>query len=117
MTVAALVFPYPAKALWPNSRPHWSQKARAVKQARRDAWAATLEANLPKPTSPVSVTLRVHPRTARRPDADNVVAAFKSLGDGIADALGVNDSTFNAPTVVFGEPMKEGGLTVVLTYE
>ena len=109
--------PFPAKDLWPNSRPHWAAKARAVKKARAWAYTATLAAKVPKPEGRMHIRLLVHPRTANRPDADNVIAACKALLDGMAEALGVDDSTFNAPTVVFCMPAKGGRLFVELVPE
>jgi len=101
--------PFPAKDLWPNSRPHWAAKARATKKHRAWAYAATLAAKVPKPEGRVNFIVTVHPRATRKIDADNAIAAMKGYFDGIADALGVNDSTFNAPMVLFGLP-RPGGL-------
>ena len=101
--------PFPAKDLWPNARPHWAAKARATKKHRAWAYTATLAAKVPKPEGRVNFILTVHPRATRKIDADNCIAACKGYFDGIADALGVNDSTFNAPVVLFGTP-KPGGL-------
>jgi crossover junction endodeoxyribonuclease RusA len=104
-----IILPFPAKELWPNSRPHWAAKARAAKKARAWAYAATLAAKPLKPEGRVNFIVTIHPRATRTIDTDNAIAAMKGYFDGIADALGVNDNTFNAPVVLFGTP-KPGGL-------
>lgn len=99
--------PYPAKALWPNGRTDRYGKWREVKKHRAWAHTATLEALQRDGTGglgqlPVPLKIRVHAKPrGPLPDKDNCVAAAKSLIDGIADALRVNDATFAAPTVEF----------------
>lgn len=109
--------PFPAKELWPNGRSHWAAKARATKRHRAWAYAATFAAKVPKPEGRMNLRIVIHPRTANRPDADNCIAAAKCLIDGMAEALGVNDSTFNAPAVTFGMPAKGGKLFIELVPE
>lgn len=95
--------PYPHKALWPNGRAHWAAKAREVKKHRHWAYVAARAA---KPIytgdTPIAVSLTVHgkPRGVM-PDKDNCIAAMKAYQDGIADALGIDDARFLAPTVSF----------------
>lgn len=97
--------PWPAKALWPNGRPHHMEKAREVKRHRAWARIATLEVLPPDFAHDgglIPVTLEIHAKPkGPLPDADNCIAAAKSLLDGIADALKVNDRCFAAPKVVF----------------
>lgn len=99
--------PYPAKALWPNGRPHWATKAREVKKHRGWARYAALEALQSQNMiwlgeGPIPVAIRVHGKPkGPLPDKDGVVGAAKSLIDGISDALGINDRHFAAPTVEF----------------
>ena len=109
--------PFPDKALWPNGRPHWAVKARAFRSHK--AWAVVaMRAERPDlVSSRVAVDLTVHPKTRNRIDADNCVSASKAYLDGIAVALGVDDSTFDAPTVTFGEPVKGGLFKVTVTYD
>jgi len=109
--------PFPAKILWPNGRGHWAEKARAVKSARQSAWAAALAAGVKSlPLGyPFAIAVTVHPKTRNAIDRDNCVAALKSYLDGIADALGVDDRTFDTPTISFGEPIKGGLLSLTLT--
>jgi hypothetical protein len=75
-------------------------KAREAKKLRRDALFATKAASIRIGDSPIPVHIIVKPkRLGRLPDADNCVAAAKAALDGIADALGINDRHFAAPTV------------------
>lgn len=110
--------PWPPRALWPNGRSHWSQRARLVKQFRKIAWALTREALQRTPIyiqeGPIKIGLVFHPPTVRQRDQDGMIAACKSLLDGVADALGVNDARFKL------EPMdgavEKGGQIVVVVY-
>lgn len=101
--------PYPNKDLWPNGRAHHQVKARAAKAHRAWADLATVEA-LAKGTvdvhqRPIPIKIIVHAKkSGSLPDRDNCIAAAKSLLDGIAQRLGVNDIAFAAPTVEFAYP-------------
>lgn len=110
--MTAIRLPFPAPALWPNKRAHWAVKARETKKHREWAFLATKEARVPTPTGRVDVTLIIHPKTAHGIDADNAVSANKAHLDGIAQALGVNDSTFNSPAVRFSEVVKGGAVVI-----
>ena len=107
--------PYPHKALWPNGRAHFQAKAREAKKHRQWAAVATWEAKGCKKAPEgenIPVTLYVHPKPrGPLPDKDNCIAAAKSMLDGIADALKLNDRQFAAPRVVFAEP-REGRFVV-----
>jgi crossover junction endodeoxyribonuclease RusA len=95
-----IVLPFPHKALWPNGRAHWAIKAREAKKLRQEAAWATRAASLRIGDSPIPLHITVHPkRTGPAPDRDNIIAAAKHALDGIADALGINDRHFAAPTV------------------
>jgi crossover junction endodeoxyribonuclease RusA len=109
--------PFPAKALWPNGRAHWAVKAKAFKVHKDWAILAMWAARCVPAGSRVAVDLTVYPKTRHTIDADNAVSACKAYLDGIALALGVNDSTFNAPTVTFGEPVKGGLFVVTVSYD
>lgn len=115
-TKATLTLPFPDKALWPNGRAHWATKARAVKSARQSAWAAALAADvksLPRGYG-YAIAITVYPKTRNPIDRDNCVSACKAPLDGIADALGVDDRTFDTPTIAFGEPIKGGLMRVTV---
>lgn len=109
-----IALPYPHKALWPNGRAHWAVKAREAKKLRTAAAWATKAASPRLGDSPIPLHITVHPkRTGPAPDRDNVIAAAKHAIDGIADALGINDRHFAAPTVeVSGERTGQFIITV-----
>ena len=70
-----------------NARQHWRARAAAAKRQRAAA-RLCLSAH-PRPTGPVVVTItRVAPRAL---DSDNLAGACKSVRDGVADWLGVDD--------------------------
>jgi crossover junction endodeoxyribonuclease RusA len=84
-----ITIPLPPAALKPNSRPHWSRKARAAKAYRKAAWAATVAATspgLPMRWRKASVQVTAFFKTVRHPDPDNLIASLKAAFDGIADA-------------------------------
>ena len=97
--------PYPHKALFPNGRAHWAVKARETKKHR--AWAcnamrATKGIYTGDTRIKVALTVFCKPR-GPRPDMDGCVSAMKAYQDGIADALGIDDARFDAPTVTFSD--------------
>lgn len=106
---------WPAKPLWPNfrSRVHWP-KTRATKIARAEAFYATKKARIAIPAGegiiPIQATFYPPDRHAR--DFDNCGAALKAHMDGIADALGVNDSSFRPREPIIGEPVKGGKVVI-----
>lgn len=54
------------------------------------------------------------PPDRRRRDMDNLLASCKGLLDGIADALGVDDSRFAITLALTSEPVKFGGVRVTI---
>jgi crossover junction endodeoxyribonuclease RusA len=82
----------------PNARVHWARKAKDAKVARHvAAWfvreAGIRPGDFDVPYS-VKVTLGFAPPDKRRRDLDGMLGAMKSSLDGIADAIGVDDSKF-----------------------
>ncbi len=103
--------PWPSKDLSPNSRCHWAVKAKAVKKARHDAyWLAHTAERVG--AGYLTVWLTFSPPTKGRYDDDNLVARCKSYLDGIADALGVDDSRFRMGQMTRGAPIKRGNVRV-----
>lgn len=100
-----LTLPYPHKALWPNGRPHWAEKAREAKKHKQWAWAAVKARNgLSVADGPVPIHVTVYPKPkGPAPDKDNVIASLKAYQDGIAAAIGIDDKHFAAPTVSFSD--------------
>jgi crossover junction endodeoxyribonuclease RusA len=97
-----IVLPFPDKALWPNGRAHWATKSRAF--AKHKAWAFNAtKAKLPRcfkwNGEPIKLRYVITPKTAQ---------------DGIALALGIDDSAFAVPMIEFAEPRKPGGVEVGL---
>lgn len=103
----SFIFPWPSPVLSPNARPHWGAVARAKKAARTLCRGIALGSyaqghknimaalNLPKESiSVVDVSLIFCASTARRYDADNALAGCKASLDGLADALGIDDSSW-----------------------
>jgi hypothetical protein len=54
----------------------------------------------------------VYPKTRHAIDDDNARAALKAYQDGLAAAIGVNDSVFAAPKLIFAEPVKGGAIHI-----
>ena len=71
-----------------NSREHWAAKHRRAKKERSTVYLK-LRAKGSPPRLPVTVVMwRQAPRLL---DSDNAVAAMKSIRDGVADWLGIDD--------------------------
>lgn len=114
MSNYTIALPWPPKSLNPNSRLHWSVKAKAAKKYRGDcrilcqahgARALLVDA--------LHVEVTFCPPDRRHRDTDNMLASVKSGLDGAADATGVDDSRW-ALTIKRGEPVKGGAVLVHL---
>lgn len=88
--------PWPPKELSPNARVHWSKKSKAAKSYRAACFLLAQQAKLtaPEATGRLHLWLSFFPPDRRHRDDDNMIAAFKSGRDGIADALGIDDKRF-----------------------
>lgn len=109
MTALTIIsLPWPAKALSPNfrSRSHWP-RTRALATARTVAWVEVFQTK----ASGKLLTVTFNPPDKRARDLDNMIAATKAYQDGIADALGCNDSSFH-PDYRIGNPTKGGRVVV-----
>ena len=106
-----VILPWPPSELSPNARVHWAKKARIAKDYRR--WAHLLACGAKAPvgleTAKVSITFNPPDRRAR--DLDNMLASMKSGLDGIAAAIGVDDSKW-AIKIEKGQPVKGGAVIV-----
>lgn len=91
-----ITLPWPPKELNPNARLHWSKKSKAAAKYRTACHLLTLEAGLRGIDwdGDIHVFIDFYPPDRRARDDDNMIAAFKSGRDGIAQALGVNDKRF-----------------------
>jgi crossover junction endodeoxyribonuclease RusA len=107
--------PWPDKVLSPNSRVHWRTKAKATKLAREYVWAVTLSEVGPNSAwRGARLAFTFCPPDKRRRDADNCISSTKAHRDGIADALGIDDSKFEC-SYRLGEPVKGGAVRVEIT--
>lgn len=107
-----MTLPWPPKELSPNARVHWSKKSRASRQYRAVCFVRCRQAKLRAPAGKALLVLEFVPPNRRRRDDDNLVAAFKSGRDGLADALGIDDSCFVTQFSVSDEVVKGGAVRV-----
>ncbi|WP_417315655.1 hypothetical protein [Cycloclasticus pugetii] len=121
--------PWPPTALSPNARAHWAKKAKtaanyrytcklaskSVLQFKREEVAALKE--LVSAGGQVHVFIDFYPPNRRQRDDDNVVAAFKSGRDGLADALGIDDCHFRTHPFLHSDKVVKplGEVRVVIT--
>lgn len=111
-----LVLPWPPKVLSPNARAHWATRSRAAKKYRMTCHLLARQFGAVAPEGRVLLSLEFCPPDARRRDDDNCVAAFKSGRDGLADALGIDDSRF-VTRFEMGQPVKGGAVLVTIQGE
>lgn len=111
--------PFPDAALFPNraNGRHWSGLRKAKDAARNTALevtAYTLQKTFGRTfiVGDIPLAITFHAPDRRKRDRDNCLAAAKHQLDGVALALGIDDSRFEPLTVRRGEPVK-GGLMVV----
>lgn len=115
-----LVFLWPARALHPNARVHWAQRAKAAKMARREGWALAHAAGWQGrdfPDGRLHLWIDFYPPDKRRRDDDGLLASFKPYRDGIADAMEIDDVRFVSHPYVRDEVRKGGEVVVRLTPE
>ena len=97
MNILELVLPWPDRKLHPNHRAHWSVKAKAAKRARIDGNLMAREVGwnlVTWPDGPLHVWIDGYAIDRRRRDADGLLSSLKPWLDGIAEAMGVDDSRF-----------------------
>lgn len=113
----AITLPWPSRSLSPNARVHWRRLADVKKLAKRDAFYAAMSGRKEKidaPTIKASVTFSPPDRRAR--DTDNMISSMKAAFDGIADAIGIDDSKWTLHIQPVAEPVKGGRVTVELEW-
>lgn len=106
-----VVLPWPCSELSPNARVHWARKAREAKHYRALAHLLTRKALGPVWLKSARVGIEFYPPDNRRRDLDNMLASMKPAIDGIAAAIGVDDSKWEI-SMKKGAAV-EGGLVVV----
>jgi len=105
MKLLAVTLPFPAAKLNPNNSKglHWAATSGLRKKAHADGFCLARQVARQIGWTPVTgelplrVTFSVPDRRLR--DRDNLMAAMKCALDGVAEALGVDDSQFE-PTIV-----------------
>lgn len=104
--------PFPSAALSGHNTGRWFLKAPIVEKHRRWANIATLAsgAYVEREGGDVRLVITFYPPN-RRGDRVNFPNRMKPYFDGIADALGINDSRF-LPSYQYGEPEKPGKVVV-----
>ena len=114
---ARIALPWPEKHLSPNARCHWAVKASAVSSARKTSYLLVRSAMRRRQGwDAVSLRFEFCPPSRRRYDMDNLIAQHKAAQDGIADALGIDDSKFIV-SYRMGAPVKSGAVHVTITGE
>lgn len=106
-----LVLPWPPKELSPNARVHWAKKSATAKRYRLACHVLTRQSGIVAPEGVVSLVLTFCPPDRRRRDDDNCLSSMKAGRDGIADALGIDDSRFRT-TICMGDPVPGGQVRV-----
>jgi crossover junction endodeoxyribonuclease RusA len=84
-----ITLPLPPRELSPNARVHWAAKARAVKAYRAVAyWEAMMAVPRRDRMEWKEATAHVvyYKASARKMDADNILASLKASFDGLVDA-------------------------------
>ncbi len=93
----SITLPWPPKELSPNARLHWSKKSKAAATYKQACYMLAIQAGA-KAGIPwdgdIHLWIDFYPPDRRQRDDDNMIAAFKSGRDGLAQAFGVNDKRF-----------------------
>lgn len=114
---AVVYLPWPDKRLSPNARVHWRALAHAKKMARRVAYYSVKEAGIGKiEADSLLVRYSFFPPSRRKYDLDNLIASMKASADGIADAVGVDDSAWTLAVSPRGPVEKNGMVKVELEW-
>ncbi len=106
-----IVASWPSPKLSPNNPAHWRTKAPIKKRYRKEGFTLVKEAmggKQFKGEGRIPVTIFFDPPTRAKYDADNRLASIKSLLDGVADGLGVDDRRF-VITFALSDQVVKGG--------
>lgn len=108
--------PFPASALFPNRRlgQHWAKTNVSKVWAKDYAFYATkavIGTYVPK-DGPIALSVVFCPPDKRRRDADGMLSALKHALDGVALALGIDDSRFR-PILIDVGPVAKNGCVIV----
>lgn len=115
-----VILPWPDRKLNPNYSKgrHWTSTTDQRKTARMAAHVLTSNAlhlaKTPDHVGDVALTIVFMAPDKRHRDRDNLLSALKPSLDGIADAMGVNDSQFNPITISREFGTKPGSVIVTI---
>lgn len=112
-----ITLPWPPAILSPNQRPHWSAKSRAAASYRAECFWSTKAAQtglLPLKQAPLDLRVIFCAPNTRKRDRDNLLASIKAGLDGMAQALGIDDSLFARVTIEMGPVIKCGEVRITL---
>ena len=112
--MSQIELPWPHKLLWPNGS-RGSIRAQSGQKKKHKQWAyhAALAAKLVAPEGRIPVLLTFYPKPrGPAPDKDNAQASAKHYLDGLALAMGVNDSRFDPTTEIATERLSCVRITV-----
>jgi crossover junction endodeoxyribonuclease RusA len=112
MSSYVIRLPWPEPALWQNRKVHWARRAKATKSARKTAWALALEQKVPRIPNAI-LEFEFYPPTNAKRDIQNMPATQKAAIDGIADAMGCDDSEFRVRWPEAFSGVVHGGCVVV----
>ncbi len=102
--MTSIILPWPPKELSPNARHHWRKLAPIKKKYRSTcAWECKAQGVKKMDVYSLHVSITFHPPDGRKRDLDNMLASIKSGLDGVADAVGVDDSNWTI-TITTGDP-------------
>lgn len=119
-TIKPLLLPWPVRDLHPNARVHFMALAKVKKAARQSAAWATKAAwsGLELPAEGrLHLWIDFYPPDRRHRDDDGLLSSMKAARDGIADALGINDSRFVSHPYIKDEIRKGGVVEIRITPE
>jgi crossover junction endodeoxyribonuclease RusA len=87
-------------------------KNRATKAYRAACFQLCKAARLTVPDGPLYLFIEFVPPDRRRRDDDNLIGCFKPGRDGVAEALGIDDSRFLTRHSFSESPVKGGAVRV-----
>jgi len=106
-----VILPWPPKELSPNSRKHRLHTTKFRKGYKTACWAVAKEAKPDRTKTHLDITFS--PPDGRRRDLDNMLGSIKYGLDGLALALGVDDSDWTL-TIRKGAKVKGGAVYIEL---
>ncbi len=91
----------------PNEK-SWKKKMFARKKQREEAYLIASACQDKPSGEDLAMSVMFYPPTRHRRDLDNCLGSIKGAVDGIADAIGIDDTNFRPITIDFGEITKNG---------